>query len=354
MRNTYTNVLLLFFCSLFLSTSLTGQDARFAQFYYTPLQLNPALTGVFDGQFRATVNYRSLYESVLGANPYRTFAAGLDMRYNVFKYDYVGFGVSALRDEVGVSGFNRTSFNVSTSYQKKIGGKNRRSNQFLVAGAQIGVGQRAYTWEPLWFTEQFNTMGNYAVDYGANNGEVFADKETNFYLDFNAGVLWYATFGKNKSFYLGGAIQHVNKPNISFLSDNNERLPSKYVIHTGGEFPIGDNVSLLPAAAVLMQNPSFSTTVGANLRYSRRDWKEVAIRAGLWGHIANKLEKDVHLDAVTVSAIIEVERMNIGLSYDITASILSHANDSRGAFEVSFIYVNKPKRRRGRVICPRF
>lgn len=41
-----------------------AQDARFAQFYYAPLQLNPALTGVFEGQFREspiTANYIPAY-----------------------------------------------------------------------------------------------------------------------------------------------------------------------------------------------------------------------------------------------------------------------------------------------------
>lgn len=330
-----------------------AQDTRFAQFYYTPMQINPALTGVFEGQFRGIANYRDLYSSVLADNPYRSISASFDMRTNVGRYDHFGIGISALRDEAGKSGYSQTSFSLSGSYQKQMGGSRyNRSNQFLVAGAQLGLGQRGFDWQNLWFSQQFD-LGTYAVDQGIDNGENFTTNTTDLYADFSAGILYYSVFGLNQSLYFGGSIQHLNEPNISFLENNDEKLPTKYVIHAGGEFPMGDDISLLPAAAFMSQGPSMSTTAGANIRYSRREWQEVAIRAGLWGHASNNLEK-VHFDAVTVSAIIEIERMNFGLSYDITTSGLKDANNSRGAFEVSVIYVHRPRNRRARVDCPRF
>lgn len=348
------NLILMTGISFLAIPSSNAQDARFAQFYYAPLQLNPALTGVFEGQFRGVANYRELYTSILGAHPFRTLAASFDMRTNVGRYDHAGFGISALRDEAGISGFNRTDFSLSASYQKQMGGSRyNKSNQFLVAGARLGLGQRGFEWDKLWFTQQFD-LNTYNVDQGMDSGEDFATNSTDLYADFSAGILYYAVFGVNQSVYFGGSIHHLNEPNISFLENADERLPSNYVLHGGGEFPVSDNVSLLPAIAFMSQGPSMSTTLGANLRYSRREWQEVAIRAGLWGHISNKLDKEVHMDAMTVSAIIEFEGMNIGLSYDITTSVLSEADNSRGAFEVSFVYIHRPRDRRARVDCPRF
>ena len=46
---------------------------------------------------------------------------------------------------------------------------------------------------------------------------------TDIYLDFNAGLLWYALFADNQSLYFGGAIQHLNTPNISFLENVDEK-----------------------------------------------------------------------------------------------------------------------------------
>ena len=92
---------------------------------------------------------------------------------------------------------------------------------------------------------------------------------------------------------------------------------------------------------------------GANFRYTNRDWREVAIRAGGWTHFSNQLDSGVGMDAIVATTVLEMERWNIGLSYDITTSVLATANNSRGAFEVSFIYT-QPARSRTNVTCPKF
>jgi hypothetical protein len=41
-----------------LKTELSAQDPHFSQFFASPLTLNPALTGKFDGVLRVAGNYR--------------------------------------------------------------------------------------------------------------------------------------------------------------------------------------------------------------------------------------------------------------------------------------------------------
>ena len=53
------------------------------------------------------------------------------------------------------------------------------------------------------------------------------------------------------------------------------------------------------------------------------------------------------------SAILEMERWNLGFSYDVNASSLKKASQARGGFEVSLIYVH-PTRERFKVNCPKF
>ena len=52
---------------------LTGmaQDIHFSQFYFSPLNLNPAATGIFDGDYRIAGNHRQQWRSV--TTPYTTF-----------------------------------------------------------------------------------------------------------------------------------------------------------------------------------------------------------------------------------------------------------------------------------------
>jgi type IX secretion system PorP/SprF family membrane protein len=331
-----------------------AQDPRFSQFYASPLQLNPAMNGVFEGSVRLTANYRELYSSILADDAFRTLAAGVELRNRVGKSnDYYSLSFSALRDEVGISKFNRYHGHLGVSYLKQLdGSRYRNSDQFLVAGAQLGAGQRSFEWSNLWFSSQFNN-DLASIDFGSPSGEDFSQRETDLYLDFNAGVLWYAVLDKNASIYAGAAMHHLNQPNVSFVESAAEVLHTRWVAHAGGEIPFTQQLSLMPAVAVMGQHKGMSTTAGANLRYTNRDWREVAIRAGAWAHLANKLDQGTLLDAVAVTTMLEMDRMIVGISYDVTTSVLSTANNARGAFELSLVYV-QPAKTRFRVNCPRF
>ncbi|HXP51312.1 MAG TPA: type IX secretion system membrane protein PorP/SprF, partial [Bacteroidia bacterium] len=76
-------VLIIVLCGL--SASSFGQDVHFSQFYESPLTLNPALCGVFNGQIFAEVNYRSQWTSVMGGGAgFNTMAATVEL-HNIMK-----------------------------------------------------------------------------------------------------------------------------------------------------------------------------------------------------------------------------------------------------------------------------
>jgi type IX secretion system PorP/SprF family membrane protein len=348
---------LLFFTmiSLLAATESRAQDPRWSQFYANPLQMNPAQIGLFEGRFRAVANYRELYTAILADRPFRTMSASFDMRHQVLRYDYLGWGLAVEHDQVGDARFNRVKANGGLSYLKRIGGSNRyRSDeQFLIAGAQVGIGQRGFDWEQLWFSQQFD-LATATVDFEAASGENTDRSRSNLYLDFNAGLMYYALFGEHSSLYAGAALHHINQPNISIIDEDEDQLHWKWVGQLGGELPLGNQgLSLLPAAAVILQNTSMSLSTGANVCYSNREWRELAIRLGAWGHLANQLDSGIALDALVFTFVLELERFQLGLSYDITTSTLTAANNARGAFEFSLIYIH-PSKERVRTRCPRF
>jgi type IX secretion system PorP/SprF family membrane protein len=356
-NSTLYTFLFLIGLSLLAPIALSAQDAHFSQFYSSPLQMNPALTGVFPGEYRFTANYRTQNYAVLGNQAYKSIAASFEGRRPVGRDDYYSLGIAILRDQVGESQFSQSRAVLSGSYLKHIGsGRSRGSGQFLIGGAQLGIAQWSYDWNDLWFTEQFEVMpGSQTafINFASSNGEALSMMETDLFMEFNAGVLYYNVIDEDNSFYLGGALHHLTEPNVSFLDDQSEMLHSRWVGQAGGQVSLTREASLLPAIAVMGQGPSFLGIGGMNLRYSNRDWREVAIRAGLWGRVANQGESGMGLDAMVVSAILEVERWQFGLSYDVTVSDLSTANNSRGAFELSLIYVH-PSKDRFKVICPKF
>ena len=58
-----------------------AQDIHFSQYYASPLTLNPALTGLVNGAFRASFNYRNQWFNIPTLNtiaPYQTYQALVD------------------------------------------------------------------------------------------------------------------------------------------------------------------------------------------------------------------------------------------------------------------------------------
>ena len=344
MRYTIAAILLFAFCF-----QLKAQDPRFAQFYASPDQLNPALNVVYEGQARFIINYRDQWASVLNDVPFRTMAAHLDYRFNVARNDYFAVGINGLRDESGSSNFNQLNGNLNVSYMKYLGGGRNRS-YYIVAGAQGGFGQRKIDLGNLWFSEQFDDATT-SIDFSLPTGEA-VNTQSNLYPDFSAGLLWYTIIGEN-SFYIGGAIYHINAPNVSLFENQVDPLLERYVGHLGGELQLNNNLSLLPAAAVYLQGPATDINIGGNVRYSAGD-NDLAMRIGAWAHVSNELENSMSLEALTVTTLLEMETWMLGLSYDINVSQLSVASNSKGAFEASFTYIIPEKGRRSRVSCPKF
>ena len=63
----------IFIFGLFLAVTSFGQDIHFSQADLSPLNLNPALTGMFNSDYRIHANERTQWRSV--TTPYKTFSS---------------------------------------------------------------------------------------------------------------------------------------------------------------------------------------------------------------------------------------------------------------------------------------
>jgi type IX secretion system PorP/SprF family membrane protein len=348
------NLFFLGFLLLF-SGKMAAQDPHFSQFFAAPTVVNPALNGVFDGKYRISANYRDQWASILGSNPFRTYSVSTDWRFNTNRNNYLCVSGGMLRDQAGESNFSLTTGNLGLSYIQQLAGGGRHSSgpdQFLVVGFQGGFGQNTVDWSNLWFSRQFDKNAE-KPDFTAGNGEGNQDNKNTLFPDMNAGLLYYAVFDENKYIYFGGAMHHINAPAISFLGNKNETLYRRWTGNIGGQVPISNQLSVLPAAILMKQGPAFQTNLGANIRYSNGDKNDLALRAGMFTRLGNKLKKGTSMDALIVVAMLELNRLTVGLSYDVNVSTLQRATNSRGAFEVSVQYF-APEHRRQRVVCPKF
>lgn len=347
---------LISFISIYITlcfSNLYAQDAHLSQFYAAPQLSNPALTGVFKGSLRGIINYREQWSNIFANIPFRTLCASADYRLNTNEDDYIGMGINTLYHEAGSSQFIKTTAGISLSYLKQLSGnRSGTENQYLVGGAQLGFGNYKINNNNLWFSEQYDLI-NEKVNTNLSNGETnIGNLNSNLFLDFNAGLIWYAIFSEQANLYFGGSIHHINNPNIS-LTKNYEPLYRRYSINLGGEFGISDELSLLPSAILMKQSTAMQFLIGASIRYSNHDWDEMAMRFGISSRITNKLDSKLHQDALIFSTLLELNKINIGISYDINTSNLISATNSRGAFELSLQYIH-PEYKKQSVYCPKF
>ncbi len=335
----------------FLANFSYAQDAHWSQFNSNPLALNPSMAGVYSGTWRAGINYRNQWASVIGPNPFQSMQASFEYRLQAIQRDFMTFGVHISNDQAGTGGYTTNQALITFSYLKEMAGNPRTGMaQYIVLSAQAGLGQRVINWDELSFSAQFNG-DTYDPTLPTYEQEGISSL---IYPDFNAGIMWYGVFDDRKSVYLGAALHHLNRPSISYFNEQNDYLQNKITLHLGGEYPLGKVLSVLPGVLAMRQGPSTEMMLGANLRYMNDDWNDVALRVGAWGRVVNKAESGFGTDAATVMAGIDFQSISLGLSYDLNTSTLLPATNRQGAFELSLYYTSKPKSMREGLKCPKF
>lgn len=311
-----------------------SQDIHFSQFYMSPLNLNPALTGVMNCDKRFIGNYRNQWASVLKSNAYNTYAASYDQRIPVGRYDYFGIGGGAYGDVAGQLGYGTMAAKLAGSFSKRMAG-NRVNSHYLVAGFDIGFAQRRFDLSKAQFGSQHDGQGGFDPSLP---GEA-VDNSSVSYGDLTVGLLWFSVLDKN-NFYAGIAYSHLNQPNISFNNGFIDPLEGKITAHLGGEFEIKNDLHLVPGAVMFRQGEAFELNLGSSAKFITQKAKdfEQSFQFGAWVRFANHFEKSFTTDAVIVSSRFDFNRYGVGLSYDLNISSLRPASNGNGAFELSLIY----------------
>lgn len=349
------HLLILCFVGLISFTANAQLDIHFSQFYMSPTNLNPAMTGVMNCNIRLTANYRNQWASVTGfENSFNTYSASYDQRIPVGRYDYFGVGLTLWGDVSGTSRFTTNTAKLSGSYAKRMGGY-RNESHYLVVGADAGVSQRSIDFLALRWGTQHNGEGGF--DPTADSQETGNFDRDNFvFADLSAGLMWFSVLDENNSFFIGGAYSHLNRANISFNGQGEETLFTKITIHAGGEFSgAGSRIAIVPNIVTFFQGPSWQVVPGTALRFrlgnSRRYYQ--AFQIGAWARITHRLDDQTHMDALILTTRFEYEDFGIGFSYDLNTSSLNEASNFNGAFEFSVNYrICGPEKRN--VYCPNF
>lgn len=331
-----------------------AQDPHFSQYNAAPLTVNPAMTGLFTGNYRITAIYRSQWGSILkdeSVPMFRTFSASFDLRIPNpgSKHDAFGVGLVFMNDKAGESEFGTNQVNLSFSYLKAL---DRNGKHFLSAGFQGGVAYRSINYNNLRFGNQFDGNG---FNPGFSNGESFGDDNFTFF-DLGAGLFWYYAPKKRTNFYAGFGISHLNRPDQSFFAGPDAKLYMKFTGTGGLEVPLGGQLNLMPSFLILSQGPAFETQIGTFLKllFEANNPQGNAFYIGPWYRIVRGEDKAIASDALILETRFDFASFSLGFAYDLNFSELTAATNSRGAYEVSAIHVGAFKKKSKTFYCPRF
>ena len=346
---------------ILLSISMTvvlyagAQDVHFSQFSMSPLLLNPALSGMGQGDYRVYGNFRTQWNTVAGNGAYRTFAGGGDMALGkVTRFSsFAGLGISFISDQAGTAGFQSNRLDLTFAYHFIL---NRRRNTSLSFGIQGAFNHRGFdpskatydsSWDPT--TGQVGTGG---VPEHYTRTKVF-------FGDVGAGMFFSTTVKDRTDIYFGTSFSHLNQPSISFFSSGSninqpaDKLYMKFTAHGGVTTQVGKRVWLIPNFFIMVQGPARQFNIGSlvKLQLSHKVLDRNFLYLGIQGRIGKSLESPMG-DAVIAHVRFDYRNFTVGLSYDINVSKLQSASSTFGAPEISLMYtiVKKLKPRPG--ICP--
>lgn len=321
---------------LLTANAVIGQDIHFSQITETPMHINPANTGLFDGLFRATLNYRSQWASM--GHPYTTAAAAFDMPLLYAKdRAYMGIGAFIYRDQAGDSKFGTFQGLLSISGIVPLDDHNK-----LSVGIQGGFAQRSATIADLQWENQY-VNGAYDPLALPNEGNML----TSFpYVDFSGGAVYQyrsATgnlIGKDVTeFTFGASAFHLNKPEEKFHQGGGVRTSMRFVFHGNGRFDFpGSKWSLRPSTYFMMQGNATEFLIGSMVRYRIKNGTKITnffSESGLGFGVHYRLK-----DAIIPQVYYDLGDIFIGVSYDVNISKYTAASKYNGGFEVTLRYAN--------------
>ncbi len=322
MRDFYFRIMVLIL--IILSNSIKGQIVHYSQFFSSPMNLNPALTGIINGDWRFISNTRS--QGLYFAEPLNTFSVSYDRS---FKSDNSVIGAGFQYNYDFSSGISIPSNKAYLSMGSMI----RVSEaSYLGLGMQFGIVSRKLSYQYLSFPEQYDR------DQGGFNSSLPLsenfDYSSSSYFDLNIGGLW----NYQSDNYLGSvgmAVYHLNQPNDYFL-DTNTKIQMRLNWHGSFKYTFNSGVFVLPQTYYTIQNKSSEFVIGSNfgveLKSNESGFNNVSVGAYFRDGFNREFESAIFLLGLGY------HNWKTFVSFDFDMSGLKTTNIFTNAVELTFIY----------------
>jgi type IX secretion system PorP/SprF family membrane protein len=330
---------IIFSFSILLATAFNAisQDGHYSQWRNTPLTLNPAMTGVFNGKFRFSNDFRSQWSGITKA--YTDIHISLDApvaKGLLRNGQFFGVGFLLAQNRAGDNMFRQTLLQLSMSYTTPIDD----GDNYISVGFQGGLNSNSInteegTWGSQWNGDSYDPSTGYSENVSLVQFS---------YVDMSAGLFWHYVPDQYNYVYAGGAVSHITGENTSFYINEIYNIHRRYTMNVGGAISANDQHQtwVEPNALFMIQGAQKELTFGMSLKNKVRFKSQYTnyqkeLMFSLGAHYRFK-------DAIIASARFEYNNFSVGLSYDYVLSSLHQNANAGSAWEITLAFINPLKR----------
>ena len=330
---------------LFFSRSLRAQDPAFSQFFASPLTLNPALTGKFNGDVRVAGNYRDQWPTINNAFITSTLSVDLPIfKKSLPENNTWGVGIMGMSDKTASGALNSNYLSLSTAYHISL---DEDGYHQLGLGFQGTYASKILDGTKLHFEDQLDQQGGWTLP----SADAISGRQVTInYFDMNVGLLYNGTTTGANNFYAGVSAYHLNSPKESFLGNDSYILHPRITLHGGASLPVTDDGYIHLSGLYSRQDNATNVVLGGawSINVNNANDNPTNVYVGSWLRFSNVT------DALIPYVGLDFGSFTMGLSYDVNISALKTASQSQGGIEISLVYIKKSSDGRKPIPCPKF
>jgi type IX secretion system PorP/SprF family membrane protein len=302
-----SRIIFLLLLACLILPSLQSQDLHYSQFYNAPLVVNPALTGVFNGDQRVTFSFRDQGRSL--PVPYLSFTAGYDLNIYPKKSDKSFWGVGGFfnYDKQGDSKLQLLNFNLTGSYSRILNKRN-----IITIGAMIGYANRGFDPEALTWDTQWDTNTN-QFNGSLGSGESFSFESFSF-IETGLGLNYRWQKNERTKFDIGVGGFHLTQPQSRFNDTVDQILPMRFSVYAIHSRELTQKLNIELDAMYQHQDTYREFLVGAYLNFylnqERGKSRQFRVGGGYKGTA----------DVFFIKAGVQINELLVAASYDLDLS----------------------------------
>ncbi len=317
-------ILSISFFLFFVIEISVAQDLHFSQFFTSPISLNPAKTGLFNGDWRIGANYKNQWYNI--PVTYNTASVFADAAFGEKRNSFLkkaGAGIYLAQDGAGDGNLATTKIQLSGAYHQVL---DYNEMYYLSGGLSIGYVQKKIDFTKLYWGNQWDENH---FDKTINPNQPIK-KSVLSYPEINAGIEFSAIMNKDEFLHAGFSMYHMNKPTETFYANNN-KLGMRPVLNLGGSFRIDYTYEIFTELYFTYQKKATETVLscigGYNLRHSSL-YSEYVYFGAMYRY------RDAFIPIVGYAK----NHHKVYLNYDVNLSKLTRATIAQGGIELSYQY----------------